>query len=318
MKLEEIGERGLIKRITRKPGRKDVVVGIGDDAAVIRFGERFLLYTTDMLVEGDHFKIEWATPEQIGRKAMVSNISDIAAMGGTPDYALVSISLNDEVEVEFVDGLYRGMHEIGDEHGVEIIGGDTTHGGLIVINIIVIGETDEEMLCLRSGAQKGDYILVSGPLGGSRAGLELLYRGYSEPRGPIEKHLDPRCRIDISGRIAPYTNAMIDVSDGLASEIAHICEESRVGAIIERNNIPMEQATRETGDILGLDPFRFALDGGEDFELVFTVPSENLEYVRGHGIVVGRIVEEDKGIKMINGETIDLVGGYDHFIRGGE
>ncbi len=315
MKLYEIGEFGLIKKISRTPKRKEVFVGIGDDAAVIKVGEEFILYTTDMMVEGDHFRTEWHPPEKIGRKAMASNISDIAAMGGMPEYALVSIALRSDMEVEFVESLYKGMYDVADRYGVDIIGGDTTHGSLMVINVAVTGRTDKGHLTLRSGAKTGDYILVSAPLGGSRAGLELLKRGYKEPKAPIEKHLDPGCRMDIARDVALFASAMIDVSDGLASEVRHICEESGIGAIIERERIPLDRETMKAGKILDMDPYDFALHGGEDYELLFTVPEENLNKVRRYGTVVGRIVDKDMGVRIENGEIMDLKGGYEHFIE---
>ncbi len=313
MKLSELGEFGLIKRISREPQREGVVAGIGDDAAVIKDGEEFILYTTDIIVEDSHFRKEWCPPEKIGRKAMVSNISDIAAMGGIPEYALVSIALRSDTEAEFVGSVYKGMYDVADRYGVDIIGGDTTHGSLMVINVVVTGRTDKEHLTLRSGAKTGDYILVSGPLGGSKAGLELLKMGYREPKGPIEKHLDPGCRMDIARDVAVFASAMIDVSDGLASEVRHICEESGVGAIIERERIPLDRETIKAGKILEMDPYDFALHGGEDYELVFTVPEENLDRVRRYGTVVGRIMDKDMGVMIENGEIMDLKGGYEHF-----
>ncbi len=313
--INELGEFGLIKRLSRKPRRSEVVAGIGDDAAVIRDGKGFILYTTDMMVEGDHFRREWSPPEKIGRKAMASNISDIAAMGGIPEYALVSISLRSDISVEFVESIYKGMYEVADRHGVDIIGGDTTHGSLIVINVALAGRTDGEHLTLRSGAKVGDYILVSGPLGASKAGLELLLHGYTEPKGPIEKHLDPGCRMDIARDVSRYANAVIDVSDGLASEVGHICEESGVGAIIYKEKIPISKETFEAARILEVSPYDLALHGGEDYELLFTVSEENLDAVRKYGTVVGRIGGKGMGVKIRekSGKIEDLKGGYEHF-----
>jgi len=315
MKLGEIGEFGLISRLTREAKNPNIVVGIGDDAAVVQDGDGYMLYTTDMLVEGDHFRMDWATPEQIGRKAMASNISDIAAMGGIAEFALVSIALTDNMDVETVEGIYSGMHQVADRHGVEIIGGDTTHGRIMVLNLVVTGKADERTLSLRSEAKVGDYIFVTGPLGGSRAGLELLLKGLKEPEGPIKKHLDPGCRMDISREIAPLANAIIDVSDGLASEVGHICERSGVGAVVEKERIPLDEETIEAGRIAGKDPYGFALNGGEDFELEFTVSPGNLEDAKRFGTVVGRIIEKDKGIHLVDsdGKITSLKGGYDHF-----
>lgn len=315
MKINELGEFGLINRITRKTDNPRVVVGVGDDAAVLREGKDLLLYTTDMLVEDDHFRMDWATPEQIGRKAMASNISDIAAMGGIPEFALISVSLTKNTEVEVVEGIYEGIYQVAERYGVEIIGGDTTHGKLMVLNVVVTGSVEKEHLCLRSGAKPGDYILVTGALGGSRAGLELLLKGLKKPEKPVKKHLDPGCRMDISRKVASVANAMIDVSDGLASEVGHICERSGVGALVEKENIPLYEGTEMVGEIVKKDPYEFALNGGEDFELVFTVSKENLERAMEFGQVVGKIVERERGIllKDRNGKITNLKGGYDHF-----
>ena len=315
MKLGDVGEFGLIKKVSRRAKRSEVLIGMGDDTAVIRDGNEFLLYTTDMMVEGDHFRREWFPPEKIGRKAMASNISDIAAMGGIPEYALISISLRADMDVEFVESIYKGLYEVADRYGIDIIGGDTTHSSLIVINVALTGRTDEGHLTLRSGAKSGDYILVSGPLGASRAGLELLKKGLNEPRGPIEKHLDPGCRMDIAREVALHANAMIDISDGLASEIRHICEESGVGAIIENGRIPIDNETIEASKILGTDPYEYALHGGEDYEFLFTVSENKLDAVKGYGKVIGRIAGKGVGMKIRdeNGNMEDLGDGYEHF-----
>jgi len=314
VKLSEIGEFGLIDKLTREIKSGEVVIGIGDDAAVLRDGTGFRLYTTDMMVEGDHFRLGWADPVQIGRKAMDSNISDIAAMGGFPDFALVSMALTENVEVETVEGIYRGMYEVADRYGVEIIGGDTTHGNNMVLNLVVMGRTDDENLCTRSGAKAGDLVLVTGPLGGSKAGLELLLRGYKEPAAPVRKHLDPGCRMDISRSISPFASAMIDVSDGLASEVGHICRRSGVGAVVERALIPLHEGCVEAAEKVEGDPYAFALSGGEDFELVFTVPRKDLDRVRGYGVVVGRITHKKEGMWLKGPDRrTPLGGGFDHF-----
>lgn len=313
MKIGEIGEFGLIERLTRSPSGPRVRVGVGDDAAVLDLDGEFLLYTTDLLVEGDHFRRDWSTPLQIGRKAMASNVSDIAAMGGRPHEALVSVAIPDDVDVEFMDDLYEGMYQIADKYGAEIVGGDTTHGALLIINIALLGHVDEEMLSLRSDAKVDDLICVTGPLGGSRAGLELLLRGFDVPEEPIRKHLDPGCRMDIAPLIAEHVNAMIDVSDGLAPEIRHICERSGVGAEVRRDSIPLLEGTRIAAERVGGDPYGFALGGGEDFELVFTIPEERLSRVIEWAYVLGRIVPAEQGIHLIDSERMPMKGGYDHF-----
>jgi len=313
MKIGELGEIGLIERLTRKSTSPRVLVGVGDDTAVLKIGDDLVLFTADLLVEGDHFRREWASGRQIGRKVMASNVSDIAAMGGSPGEALVSISLPDDVEVEFLDELYEGMYEVADEFRAEIAGGDTTHGKVLTINIALLGYTTEANLCLRSGAKAGDNICVTGHLGGSRAGLGLLLEGLSQPEESVKKHLDPGCRMDISPKIAPHASSMIDVSDGLASETRHICNRSGVGAEIYKDKIPMLPSTLEAASIVGGDAFGFALSGGEDFELLFTVHDDQLSKVSDWSTIVGKILPQEEGAHLVDGEKITLPGGYDHF-----
>ncbi len=311
MRISEIGEFGLIERLVRPPKRESLIVGIGDDAAVMGMTGNAVL-TTDMLVEGDHFRTEWSTPRQIGRKAMASNVSDIAAMGGTPEFAFISIALREGIEVEFMDDLYAGMHDVADEYGIDIAGGDTTHGSVMVINIVIVGSIETPVL--RSGASPGELICVTGPLGGSKAGLELLLAGKDGPTGAVAKHLDPGCRMDISSDIAAVANSMIDVSDGLASEVNHICDMSSVGAEVIAEWIPLSASTREAGEVLDQDPVGWALNGGEDFELVFTIHPDRLKEVEDRCTVVGRTLPSDEGRTLVvDGNRLPLTGGYDHF-----
>jgi thiamine-monophosphate kinase len=265
-----------------------------------------------MLVEGDHFRTEWSTPRQIGRKAMASNVSDIAAMGGVPEFAFISIALREGIDVEFMDELYEGMRDVADLYDIDIAGGDTTHGSVMVINVVVVGTVGQPVL--RSGAAVGDLICVTGPLGGSKAGLELLLAGRDEPADAVAVHLDPGCRMDIAPTIAEAANSMIDVSDGLASEVNHICDMSNVGAEVVADWIPLSDSTREAGNVLDADPVRWALDGGEDFELVFTIHPDRLGEVEEMCTVVGRILTpEDGRVLVVDGERLPLSGGYDHF-----
>ncbi len=308
--LSELGEFGLISRLASKVGiGRSVVKGIGDDCAVLDGDKYYTLITTDMLVSGDHFNRKWHTPEQIGKKSMVVNVSDIASMGGYPVWALVSMALPDDVDLEYIDSLFEGMIEISKKYDFYIIGGDTTHGDLLVINVVIIGEVEKENLCLRSDAKVGDMIAVTGDLGKSWAGLELL---RSDKKGYTEFHLEPTCRLEEGRKLAPYVNAMIDVSDGLASEVLHICEESGVGAEIYEEKVPISKQTKEAGDTLDKDPLFWALSGGEDFELLFTFSKDDWKKIEKiNPIVVGKIIKEGK--YLLNGERKELKGGYDHF-----
>ncbi|MFH0863307.1 MAG: thiamine-phosphate kinase [Candidatus Altiarchaeota archaeon] len=313
MKIKDIGgEFALINRVARPGG---AVVGVGDDAAVLKYTkERYQLFTTDMLCDGDHFRRDWASPEQIGMKAMEVNVSDIAAMGGLPTYAVISISLTHDTSVEFMDRLYKGLYHVADKYDLNIVGGDTTHADMMVINVSMLGEVEKDRLCLRSDAKVGDLICVTGDLGKSAAGLELLKGGM---RGELTAYLEPKCRLKEARKISHYANAMIDVSDGLASEVNHICHMSKVGGLVRKEDIPISKSTIESAHKVGKDPYDYALNGGEDFELVFTVPQAYLgkvAHIDCPVTVVGEIVEKRQGLTIEScGRKKPLKGGYDHF-----
>ena len=314
MKIKDIGEFGLIDRITKKPKNKDILVGIGDDAAVVKI-EGLQVLTTDCLVEGDHFRTDWFTPKQIGMKAIEINVSDIAAMGAVPKYVLVSLALPIDLDVEFVEELYEGMWKVCDKYKIEIIGGNMTHCNQIVISITVTGEVEKKNLCLRNGANPSDFILVSDQIGNGRAGLRLHQENLNGFEQVKKSYLEPKANLDKALKIAPFVSSMEDISDGLASEIRHICNESRCGAIIYKDKIPISDQARDVARKLREDEYDYALYGGEDFELVFTVTKDNLDKV--NGILVGEITK-NKRIKLsIDGkEKIISKSGFDHFSNG--
>ena len=279
MKIKKIGgEFALIERIKNKikPYSKNVVAGIGDDAAVLKHGKsNFLLFTTDTLVENDHFSLKYSSPEQIGMKSIEQNVSDIAAMGGMPKFAVVSLALPSEIDVEFVERMYDGINKKSKRYGIDIVGGNLTHSKEIIINIALIGFVEKRYLALRSGAKVNDLIFCSGDVGASTAGLELLKHNINGKS--IKKHLEPKSRLDLSRKLIKIgINSMIDVSDGVASEIKHICDESKVGAIIYADKIPISKNTIKDSKKLKKDAVNFALYGGEDFELVFTADKNKL------------------------------------------
>lgn len=312
MKIKDIGEFGLVDRITKKPKDKDVLVGIGDDAAVYKTEKGLQVLTTDCLVEGDHFRREWFTPEQIGMKAIEINVSDIAAMGALPKYVLVELALPRDLDVEFVEKLYNGMWKVCDKYNIEIIGGNMTHCENIVISITLTGEVDKKNLCLRSSAKQGDFIFVSGHLGNGRAGLRLFQENLEGFENVRKSYLEPKAQLDTALKISAYANSMIDVSDGLAPEIKHICNKSKCGAIIYKDKIPIEDEVRDVARNLNEDEYDYALFGGEDFDLVFTVPKDKLNKV--NGFLVGEITKS-KEIKLsFKGTEKEITeSGYDHF-----
>jgi thiamine-monophosphate kinase len=313
-KIRDVGEFGLINLITRKPKDKDILVGIGDDAAVTKVKDGLQVLTTDCLVEGDHFRRDWFNPMQIGMKAIEINVSDIVAMGAIPKYVLVSLGLPKDLNVEFVEKMYEGMWKACDKNKIEIIGGNMAHCENIIISITLTGQVEKKYLSLRSGAKSGDFIFVSGHLGNGRAGLRLFQENLMKFENVRKNYLEPKAQLNSALKVAPYVNAMEDISDGLASEIKHICEESNCGAIIYKNKIPIADEVRGLARRLGEDEFNYALYGGEDFELVYTVSNNNLKNV--NGFLIGEITKS-KDIKLIsNGKEENITTkGYDHFLK---
>jgi thiamine-monophosphate kinase len=342
VKLEQIGEFGLIARLKEKVGRWDrrVVVAIGDDAAAVRVSaEEILLLTTDVLVEGVHFSRRIQSFWQIGWRAAVANVSDIAAMGGLPRHAVVSICLPETVSVEQVEELYDGMKAVADEYHLGIIGGDTVSSPRdLVVSLCLVGGVEEGSLVLRGGAQPGDLICTTGDLGGSQAGLAMLQLVVS-PRGdapgPLpesqwsevrERHLRPRPRLREARLLARggAVHAMIDVSDGLAGDVRRIAEESGVGVEILEEKIPIGPETHRVAQHLGTSGLDFALGGGEDFELVFTISPEEAsgaaERIRretGTAVsVIGEVLPAREGMVLVSADgkrTPLSKKGYQHF-----
>lgn len=323
MKIEELGgEFALIERLATiiPADHASLIAGVGDDAAVIRTSPEpapYLLVTTDILVEDQHFTSKWAKPGQIGTKAAECNISDIAAMGGRPTWMFISLVLTKETEVVWAENLYAGISASCRRHGVVVAGGDTTQGSVNTINITLLGTVSQEQLCLRSHAKPGDHLMVTGTLGASAAALSFLQQNKSPTAYLLDKHLAPRCRLDASETIAPLANAMIDISDGLGAEVHHICRHSKVGAEIYADAIPLHEDVMAAGQALGLDPMDFALCGGEDFELLFSIAPKNIPTLSKQGISffsVGSVTEKNEGpLLLTSGGQKPLPGGYDHF-----
>jgi thiamine-monophosphate kinase len=269
-----------------------------------------------MMVENSHFSLAWHSPYQVGKKLMEVNVSDIVAMGGTPRWAFISLALTRDTEVEFMDEFYRGLYDSARKHGVALVGGDTTHGRELALNLALIGDVEKQFVRFRSGARPGDLICVTGTLGKSEAGLRLLQNGNKD--GYLTGHLEPICRHKEEGKtIARRAHAMIDVSDGLGSEVAHICEESGTGARIDCESIPLSRETIDAARSVGGDPYLYALYGGEDFELVFTIPPEQCAGLRkefSDFTVVGEILPKEEGLVILKGgRKMDVKKGYDHF-----
>lgn len=335
MRIAEIGEFSLIERVQRLVAieRPDIVVGIGDDVAVLgEEGDDLLLATVDSQVEEVHFLRARITPAQLGRRALAINVSDIAAMGGRPLYALVSLVLPNDLELAWVEDLYRGLRAEADRCGVALIGGNMARSpGGICIDVTVLGRVRREQLLLRSGARPGDQILVTGQLGDSAAGLRLLREAAPAPVAPehaalLERHLTPTPRLREAGIIAQArrATAMIDVSDGLSSDIGHICARSGVGVRLWAARLPISAAARAIAGAAGVLPWQMALSGGEDYELCFTAPPAAADelaaaIVRETGTpvtVVGEIVPVEEGRRLVlpDGTEVALEArGWEHF-----
>ncbi|MCP4715045.1 MAG: thiamine-phosphate kinase, partial [Deltaproteobacteria bacterium] len=285
MLLKKVGEFGLIELLARQTSRAhpDVIKGIGDDAAVIRpDAQKHLLVTTDTLQEDVHFRMSFCTPFQLGKKSMSVNLSDIAAMGGAPLYYFVSLGVPSKITVDVIKKIYRGMDSRAKRFGAVLLGGDTvaSPGGL-VITVTLIGSASAKEVVFRCGARPGDRLYVTGYPGESALGLRLLQQGgkLSGRNRLAAKHLDPLPRIDEARAIAArrLASSMIDVSDGLAADLRHILQESRVGARLYLDRLPLSRAYRKNSAAFSSDLYLAALCGGEDYELLLTVPPRKLK-----------------------------------------
>ncbi len=309
-KLNQIGEFGLIDLIKKKifSGDKRVVVNIGDDAAVIKSSpDRLLIFTTDTLVERIHFDLSYFTAEEIGWKAMVANLSDIAAMGGLPRYALVTVGLPKSMRAEDVLSIYKGASRIAKKYNCKIIGGDTTLTPKdLFISIALLGEVEKKSLLTRSGAKKGDLICVTGKLGEAQASYEFL-KQYGRQRLPlVRKHLQPQPRIKEARILVKdlKINSMIDISDGLSSELFHLAEESKLGAVIYEQNIPISPKCLKLATLLNKTPLAWTLSSGEEYELLFTVDRKDQGKIKKimskvNISVIGEMVDKKDGVQLI-------------------
>jgi thiamine-monophosphate kinase len=280
LNLGEIGEFGLLSRIRKwmTPLNPAVIKSIGDDAAVIKRGDKVLLVTTDILIEDIHFKQAWIDPYHLGKKALAVNLSDIAAMGGIPEYCLISLGLPEHLSLTHITSFYRGLRDEARRFRVDLIGGDTSLSQKMIINICLLGNGQKGDLLFRNGARIGDDLFVTGTLGDASLGLKILQKrgGRGGPRKLIEKHLSPHPRIELAQTIARhhFATSMIDVSDGLLIDASHVLEESQVGARIWEDRIPLSGSYRKWIRSFSKNSLQIALSGGEDYELLFTASPE--------------------------------------------
>ena len=354
------GEFFLIHRLQAKlmhPQEKKIIIGMGDDCAVLQGTQgNYLLVTTDMLIEGVHFSRRYSSFQQIGQKAIIVNISDIAAMGGKPKFAFLSLALPPTLSLEEFDELSLGITETAEKHSVSIVGGDTNacpgyfnssckdeslqgqHSGL-VINITLLGEIQSKNILTRRGAREGDLIVLTGHVGESAAGLDLLRCIKNSPadknridekkihyQQAIKRHRVPVIRLAEAQLISQnhLATAMIDVSDGVVGDLRHICRQSEVGAILWCEQIPISKAVRHIAPLFHKPPLSYGLSGGEDYELLFTCPPDRIDKAKrfikqGTGTsisIIGEITQKEKGVRLIDSQGHSIPApesGFDHF-----
>jgi thiamine-monophosphate kinase len=327
--ISEYGEFGLIHHLTKNNETLNAttVLGIGDDAAVIDPMGKHIVISTDMLVEGIHFDLGYMPLKHLGYKSIMVNLSDIYAMMATPTQVTVSLAISNRFSVEALEELYEGIYLACKKHNVDVVGGDTTSSPKgLVISITAIGEVPENKHITRGGAQENDLICVSGNLGGAYMGLLLLERekkihlehptlqpNISEYNFIVERLLKPEARKDvveflIENNIVP--TSMIDISDGLSSELLHICEKSKVGCMVYESKIPINEYTTQAAKMFGMVDTTCAMNGGEDYELLFTVPQKDFETINNNDDlhVIGYITKEEEGAKLTtNGNNIHKI-----------
>lgn len=334
--ISQYGEFGLIDILTEhvKLKNESSLYGVGDDAAIMHYGDKDVLASTDLLLEGIHFDLSYCPLKHLGYKAAVVNFSDIYAMNGRPTQLLVSIGISKRFAVEDVEEIYSGMYLACQQYGVDLVGGDTSSSltGL-TLSLTILGEVEKGKAVKRNGAQQHDLICVSGNLGAAYMGLQLLEREKAIYKGEddftpdfegkeylLERQLKPEARKDIVETLAQkgiVPTAMMDVSDGLSSEILHICKQSKCGCRVYEEKIPIDYQTAVLCEEMNMNLSTVALNGGEDYELLFTVPLSMHKLIEGWSDVkiIGHICPADEGCRLVSrdGNEFDIIAqGWKH------
>ena len=328
--LADLGEFGLIDRLTKgfENQNPSTLKGVGDDAAVMDFKNKKTVVSTDLLIEGVHFDLSYVPLKHLGYKAVSVNVSDIYAMNATATQITVSIAVSNRFPLEALEELYAGIRLACDRYKVDLVGGDTTSStrGLI-ISVTAIGEANEEDLVYRNGAQPNDLIVLTGDIGGAYMGLQILEREKAvfqvNPNSQpdiemysyiLERQLKPEARKDIPPllkQLGVKPTAMMDVSDGLSSEILHICKQSAVGCRLYEDKIPLDPQVISTCEEFNLDSTTIALSGGEDYELLFTIAQADYDKIKGNPnfSVIGYITDKEEGVNLITraGQSIPII-----------
>ena len=335
--INQLGEFGLIDHLTKsfKNQNKSTIKAVGDDAAVIDRGDYYELVSTDVLVEGIHFDLSYTPLKHLGYKSIAVNVSDIAAMNGIAEQVTVSIAISNRISVEALDELYEGIQFACNDYKVDLVGGDTTSSlSGLMISVTAIGTVKKEEVTYRSGAKVGDVVCVTGELGGAYMGLQILEREKQVFLGTpgaqpkldeynyiVERLLKPKARMDVIHdfkELKAIPSAMIDISDGLASELHHLAKQSDVGFKIIDENLPVNNETYETALSLNIGPVTCAMNGGEDYELLFTISREGYEKLKTHFDIVGigEVVPKEEGLNIVTkaGRAHPITAqGWNHF-----
>lgn len=335
--LDSLGEFGLIDKLTTgfETNHDSTVKGIGDDAAVIDCGDIYRVISTDMLVEGVHFDLSYAPLKHLGYKSVIVNLSDIYAMNAEAKQITVSVAVSNRFSVEALEEIYKGIKTACDLYNVDLIGGDTTSSlSGLVISITAIGEVDKDKIVYRSGGKENDLLVVTGNLGGAYMGLQVLERENQIFKDNpeiqpvlegvdyiLERQLKPEARKDIIhylNDLGVKPTSMIDISDGLVSEAMHLCKNSDLGCAIYDEKLPIDHETHRVAREFNLDPSTCALNGGEDYELLFSISQDDYEKIKGNEYmtVVGHFTDKGSGMNVIerNGSSVPMQAqGWNHF-----
>lgn len=318
--LGQLGEFGLIEQITKhfEIEQPSTIKGIGDDAAILSFGEDKVVVSTDLLIEGVHFDLSYSPLKHLGYKAVVVNISDICAMNAIPTQITVSIAVSNRFPLEAIEELYEGIALACKYYKVDLVGGDTTSSQTgLILSITAIGKAKEEEIVYRSGAGETDLLVITGDIGAAYMGLQILEREKQvflvNPNSQpdlgiydyiIERQLKPEARVDIKKLLEDLDvkpTSMIDVSDGISSEIMHLCTQSKVGCNLYEDKLPLDPQFINTCEEFNIDSTTMAINGGEDYELLFTIKMDDFEKVKGNPnlSIIGHMTQESEGVHLI-------------------
>ncbi len=325
--LAQLGEFGLIDHITKnfKIQHKSTLKGIGDDAAVLDFQSKKAVLSTDLLIEGVHFDLSYMPLKHLGYKAVVVNLSDVCAMNATPTQITVSIAVSNRFPLEAIEELYAGIHKACEFYKVDLVGGDTTSSTTgLMISVTAVGEVEEDQLLYRSGAKDNDLLVLTGDIGAAYMGLQVLEREKQvflvNPQNQpdlemysyiIERQLKPEARTDVKELLEKMDikpTSMIDVSDGISSEIMHLCKASKVGCNLYEDKLPLDPQFINVCEEFNIDSTTIAINGGEDYELLFTIKMEDFDKIKGnpHFSIIGHMTPESEGMHLITRENTKI------------